>query len=548
MKKYLKYIHVLLLFITLSIFPLKIEASTITLDKNTITIGVGYSENLKYTLASGLNSSNIIWNSSNKSIVKIENGKVTGLSPGAAIITATIAGQSSTCKVTVISNYIPTTGISLNKNSLTLTIGGSETLTKTIKPNNATNQSVTWISSNRAVATVENGKIVAKKAGTAIITASSSGYNATCKVIVVDNIKLNKITLDKTTLTIKEKEQATLKVTYTPSTATNKKVTWTSSDSKIVKVDSNGKVTAVSPGNATITAKSADGGYTSVCKVTVSAISKKVTSVSLDKKELSLITGESASLKVNINPSYAENKNVTWESDNENIATVENGKVTAIGPGSAKIKVISEDGKKEDVCKVTVTSPPIKGISFSEIEKTVYINTETVLNTISDPVNSVLESPIWTSSNEVVATVTNGIVYAHSIGQTTITISNKEKTITASINIIVVNKPKEKLNITIEGYKLNFDPKVKDYSLEIGNENELTIKTNIEKDKVIINGNKNLKNGSIITITITEDEKTTYIINIKKKGNYTIIFIAIISILLLLNLVRIIIKNKKKSN
>lgn len=547
MRKNLKYIFMSLICILATIIPIKVNANGITLNKSEITLGVGIHEKLNYTLGEGLNSSNIMWKSSNTNVATVQNGEVTAISEGSAIITASINGYNSTCKVVVTSNYISVTGISLNKSSLSILVGTSETLTYTISPQNATNKNVTWQSSDNSVVTVQNGKITAKKVGTATITVSSSEYRAQCRVTVVDTVALKSISLNKTSLTIKEKSSEKLSVTFNPSTATNKKVTWRSSNTNIVTVDSSGNVTAIRPGSATITVVSNDGGYVATCKITVEEISKKVTSVSLDKKELNLVAGEKSTLKVTVNPDYAENKNVTWSSSNESIATVQNGEITAIAPGTTEIKVTSVDGNKEAICKVTVTAPPIKGVSFSESGQTVYLGSEITLNPVTDPVNSILENPIWTSSNEEIATVENGVVKGLSLGETTITVSNQDKSITASITVTVINKPKEKLNITIEGYNLNFNPDVTNYNLTIGDESELTINTNVSKEKVTTKGNQNLKNGSIITITVTDEEKVTYIINIKKKQNYTIYFIAVISVLLLLNLIRIIVKSKKKS-
>lgn len=546
MKKYLKCIFMSLICILTTIIPIEVFADVISLNKSSITIGVGYSETLKYTLTDGLNSSNIIWKSSNEKVATVQNGKVTAITEGSTIITASINGKSSTCRVTVSSDYVPVTGISLNKSSLNILVGTTETLVKSISPSNATNQEVTWHSSNTDVATVNSsGQITAKKVGTTTITiTTSNGYRTTCRVTVVNTVSLKGISLNKTSTTIKEKATDTLSVSYNPSNATNKNVTWKSSNTNVATVNSSGKVTGINPGTATITVISNDGGYVATCKVTVEALSKTVSSVSLDKKELNLVAGDEETLKATINPDYAENKNVTWESSDEEIATVENGVVKAISPGTAEIKVISEDGEKEAVCKITVTSPPIEKISFSETEKTVYVSSKTQLNLITEPTNSVLENAIWTSSDEEVATVEDGVVQAISIGKTTITVSNEDESLIASIEITVINKPKEKLNITIEGYNLNFDPDVKNYELEIKNEDKLTITTNVEK--TTINGNQNLKNGSIITITVVDDEKVTYVINIKKKQSYTIYFIAAISVLLLVNLIRIMVKSKKK--
>jgi len=546
MKKKLKYIYILIISIFISITTVYAEVTAITLKKNETTLGIGYSETLKYDLPSGLNSSNIIWRSSNEKVATVDsNGKVTAIAYGSTIIMASINGSTSTCNITVSANYIPVSGVNLNKSNLNMTIGSSENLISTISPSNASNKDVTWRSSNTSVATIDqNGKVTAKKIGTTIITVSSSGYSATCTINVIDTIKLKGITVNKTTLTLKEKNSETLKIMFNPTNATNKKITWKSSNTSIATVDNNGTVKALKPGSTTITAVSNDGGFVATTKVVVEALSKKVTSVSIDKKELNLVAGEESTLNVTINPSYAENKNVKWQSSDENIVAVKDGIITAKRKGIAEIKVITEDGEKEAICKVTVTSPPIESISFNESEKTIYIGNSENLLVINNPENSELESLIWTSSNENVVKVENGKITGLSIGESIITVSNEENTITATINIKVVNKPVEKLSITIEGYDLNFDPKVKNYQLKISNESKLKI--NVNKENYTINGNQKLKNGSIITITVNEKEKVTYVINIKKNTNYTIYFIAIISVLLLVNLIRIFIKNKKK--
>ena len=546
MKKILKYINILIICIFVNITSAYAEINGITLKKSESILGVGYTENLKYDIPSGLNSSNIIWRSSNQKVATVNsNGKVTGIATGTTIITASLNGYTSTCTIVVSSNYIPVNGISLNKSNLNLTINSSEKLTSNVSPSNASNKDVTWRSSNNSVATVDsNGKITAKKIGTTIITVSSSGYTSTCTVNVVDTIELKGITINKTTLRLKEKNSETLKITFNPSNATNKKITWKSSNSNIATVDNNGTVKAIKPGSATITAVSNDGGYVATSKVTVEALSKKVTGVSLDKKEIQLVAGEEGTLKATINPSYAENKNIKWESSNEKVATVKDGVISAKRKGTAEIKVITEDGEKEAICKVTVTSPPIKSISFKEKEKTIYVgNTENLL-TVNEPTNSEIDNPIWTSSDEKVVKVENGKITGLKVGESTITVSNKDKTIQATINIKVIKKPVEKLNITIDGYNLNFDPSIKNYKLKIGSENQLKI--NVNKEKYTVNGNQKLKDGSIITITVNEEEKVTYVINIKKKTNYTIYFIIVISLLLLLNLIRMLVKSKKK--
>lgn len=551
MKKVLKYVYTLIICITIGINIVNAQTTGVTLKKNEIILGVGYSETLKYNIGDGLNSSNIVWTSSNSKVATVDsNGKVTAVSNSNGqdvYITASINGYSSTCKITVSDDYVATRGISLNKSTLNILINSTDTLIATLNPTNATNKEIIWTSSDNSIATVDsNGKITAKKLGTTIITATSNGYSSTCTIKVVDVVALKGITISKTNLTIKEKASSKLTINYSPSNATNKKITWKSSNTNVVKVDANGNVSGINPGSATITVVSNDGGHVATCKITVEALSKKVSSVSLDKTELILIAGSEDTLTATINPSYAENKNITWETSDKSIATVKDGKVKAIKAGTAEIKVITEDGQKEAICKVIVKSPPIESISFKEETKTVFVGTSEKLITVSNPINATIENPIWTSSNPNIAEVKDGIINALSVGETTITISNEDNTITASINIIVVEEPKEPLKINIEGYNLNFNQQVKSYTLKIGNEDKLKITTNIDEKKVTINGNQKLKNGSIITITINDEEKKTYVINIEKKGNYLIYFIAIISVLLIINLIRIFMKKKKK--
>ena len=174
---------------------------------------------------------------------------------------------------------VPVTGVTLNKIVLELYMGGSETLKATITPAGATNQNVTWTSSNEAVATVDaNGKVTAKSLGMADITVTTEdgGYTATCRVGVVrrpgGDVSVTGVTLNKTATTIAVGASETLTATVAPTNATNKKVTWTSSDPAVATVDASGKVTGVAKGTATITVTTEDGGHTATCAVEVADI------------------------------------------------------------------------------------------------------------------------------------------------------------------------------------------------------------------------------------------------------------------------------------
>ena len=174
---------------------------------------------------------------------------------------------------------VSVTGVTLNKTMLVLYTGDSETLKATVAPANATFKYVTWKSSNPTVATVDaNGKVTAKSLGMADITVTTEdgGYTATCRVGVqrrpAGDVSVTGVTLNKTTLTLSKGASETLTATIAPTNATNKKVTWTSSDPAVATVDASGKVTGVANGTATITVTTEDGGHTATCAVEVADI------------------------------------------------------------------------------------------------------------------------------------------------------------------------------------------------------------------------------------------------------------------------------------
>ena len=173
-------------------------------------------------------------------------------------------------------NDIPVTGITINKSTLSLVEGNSETLSATISPENATNKTVSWTSSNTAVAAVSNGTVTAKKAGTAVITVTTSdgGYSAKCSVTVTEKepevVAVTGVALNKSAVSLEEGKTETLTATVMPDNATDKAVTWTSSNTAVATV-SNGTVTAKKAGTAIITVTTSDGGYTAKCSVTVTA-------------------------------------------------------------------------------------------------------------------------------------------------------------------------------------------------------------------------------------------------------------------------------------
>ncbi|MBQ5436324.1 MAG: Ig-like domain-containing protein, partial [Firmicutes bacterium] len=180
-------------------------------------------------------------------------------------------------------------------------------------------------------------------------------------------VELNGITLDPEEVELETEDVIALAVFFDPEDATEKDVVWSSSDEEVATVDENGKVTAVAAGTAEITAQSkADKDVKAVCAVTVKAKTIAVTGVSVDPAEVSLKVGKTKELTAVLEPENATNKNVTWSSSDEEVATVdENGKVTAVAAGTAEITVKTEDGEFTAVCTVKVTKKSSGGGSSS---------------------------------------------------------------------------------------------------------------------------------------------------------------------------------------
>ncbi|MBQ6497880.1 MAG: Ig-like domain-containing protein [Bacilli bacterium] len=351
-----------------------VEVEEITLNKTELTLAPGASEVLIATvLPDDATDKTISWESDDPEIAIVNStGRVIARNEGTTTIRVTATnGVHATCEVTVAEDEVPVESISLNKTNLTLEVGNNETLTATITPSNATNKNITWTSSDSTIASVDsNGKVTAKKAGNVTITAiTSNNKTATCTVRVSSSeIPVESITLNKATLDLLEGESDTLTVTITPSNATNKNVTWSSSDSTIASVDSEGKVTASEIGNATITVTTSNG-KTATCQVTVISSDIPVTKIKLNKEETTLMVGESEVLIATLTPSNATDKTITWTSNNTNVASITNtGKITAKSAGTTMIIAKASSGKKA-TCFVTVTSAPSDNLPFKDVSK-----------------------------------------------------------------------------------------------------------------------------------------------------------------------------------
>ena len=260
----------------------------------------------------------------------------------------------------------------------------------------------------------------------------------------VQSVPVTGVSLDKTNLSMKVGEKATLKATVTPEDATNKTVTWTSSDSSIAEVSTLGEVTAKAAGEVTITATTQDGGKTATCTVKVSAKEVKVTEVTLNHTNLDLQTGGTAQLVASVKPDNATNRAVTWTSSNTGVVTVDqSGNLKAVAKGQAVITATAQDGSgKSASCTVNVADAHIS-VGGIQIEQggslTIGACQSEQLIAIVTPENATNKGVKWQSDDSHIVTVDgSGKIVGMNIGEAIITVISQDiETIRQTIRIIV---------------------------------------------------------------------------------------------------------------
>ena len=258
--------------------------------------------------------------------------------------------------VTIIEEDVDVKCLTFDKHELSLKVGESETIKVGVLPENASDKSITWSSDNTGVAVVNNGKITAKKAGKAIITATSVSnpeINDVCEVTVIQPVLAINIVESSITM-VQQKETKQLTAIVNPDDATDKTVIWSSTNENVATVDENGIVYAKNVGNATIIATSASNPeITDICEIIVI---QPVTSVSMSDATFTFDgIGGIKQLMATVLPEDASDKSVRWESSNTAVCTVSSsGIVVAVGVGVSVVSVTTVDGGYVAVCIVTV--------------------------------------------------------------------------------------------------------------------------------------------------------------------------------------------------
>ena len=406
-----------------------LQPTAIRLDPPEATLDRGKSVNLKPVLTPENATTTFSWSTSSEGVATVDmNGHVIGQNYGEATITCKTAnGLEATCSVKV---QRPTpTKVSID-DLLTLTIGESATLTPTLKPSNAST-TYSWSSDNSQVASVNSsGEVTARKKGLARITVTTAnGLSDYCDVTVYAPSP-SSVSIKKS-ITLEVGQSETLTPTLSPSNAETS-YTWSSSDSDIASVSSNGTVKGNAPGTANVTVKTANG-KTASCQVTVNEVVAQPTNVSIDES-ISLVIGQSQTLTPTLTPSNATTT-YAWVSSNISVATVNSsGKVTAIKKGTARITVTTANGLS-DYCNVTVSAPSPTSVSINSSLTLEVGQSETITPTLS-PSNAET-SYTWTSSNSSIVSVSsNGTVKAIAPGTAKVTVkTDNGKTASCQVTV-----------------------------------------------------------------------------------------------------------------
>ena len=423
----------------------EIDPTSVRLDQHELTLHVEETVTLIATVApSDATNTAVNWSSSKPTVATVDqNGKVSALGEGQASITVTTlaGGLSDACIITVTKKPVPVTGVKLDKSSYEMMEGDTWQLAATVEPANADNTAVSWSSSNEEVVSVDNlGYLRAHSEGTATITVKTEDgcFTATCEVTVVPyTIPVVGVWVQPDELTLQKGETATLQWYVDPETATDRSVTFTSSNVKVATVSDEGVVTAVDYGEATVTITTVDGGFTDECKVIVAAV---VESVTIEPATVEMAEGQTVQLSASVSPEGAPQE-VEWASFDNNIASVNaNGLVTAVAAGTTRISARSKEyPDKQGFCEVTVTQDySLKGISLTPTELTLTVGQSQTLTVLYTPEHAANKNVSWTSSNDDVATVSvEGKVVALSEGTATITATSEEGGFTASCSVTV---------------------------------------------------------------------------------------------------------------
>ena len=394
-------------------------ATGMKLNAEKCAVEVGKTQQIEYTLEPDKDSyMALTWSVIDPNVATVDNkGVVTGVNVGTTHVIVTGLGVSATCTIEV---YQSAETLTFTQPSITLDVGETVEAAYTLTPATATNHTLNWSSQNAAIVSVDaSGKLTGVSQGVTTVFANlPNGYVSYLTVNVI--AKAKGMELDPASAELVKGDKLKIKPVFTPADATNKKVTWSSSNEAVATIDENGKVTAVAGGITMITGISEDGNFSGSSMITVT---EAVTSVKLNHSSYKLVKGRSVTLKATVASNTATNSKVKWTTSNKKIATVtQSGKVTGKNIGTCTIKVTAKDGSKRSAsCKIRVIRVA-KGLEINKTYLRVMEGTTAKLKTRFTPKNASIKHLKWETSDETIATITSkGIITGVTPGTCTVT-------------------------------------------------------------------------------------------------------------------------------
>ncbi len=431
-----------------------VRASSISLNTNQLSLPRdGVKQLVATVFPSDVVTNEVVWTSDPAGVVAIDaQGNVRGLTVGSTTITATTIaepGRTAQCNVSVLE---PTTGLTLNKESLRLYLGGSHgnnqfKLEGTISPNSVVNKRIVWRSDNKDVADVQSdGTVVARGVGKTTIFAETEAepvQKAQCDVTVI--VPVESLTIaNKLNLFVNGK--GSLNPQLLPESLANKRIIYTAKPEGYITVSEAGEVTAgAQTGVVTITAKTeAEPVAIQTCVVT---IDKPVDRVVL-KESTYLFVGATEQLTAEVYPEDLSDRGVNWESENTEIVSVDpDGTLHALKQGVCKVFARAKlDATKEASCEVTV-SIPVESVTMKN-RLSIVLGHEKKLAVTIKPKELLDKELIWHTEPEGVVQVdADGTVHTLAVGTATITVTTHARPQKSATCTVEVLQPVESLEV-----------------------------------------------------------------------------------------------------
>lgn len=435
---------------------------------------VGETYKYNYILnPSGADAGDITWETSNSGVVDIDNtGLATAISPGNATISVVSSkGPRNSVSVNVKEPKILIDSIRVSSYPENIFIGETQNLGYSFVPTNAQVGNITWESSNSDIIHVDEfGKITAISLGTADITVrdSLSGVSDTVTINVIPKkINIESINIVNKISTIDEGERYSFQVEIYPETAPTDTVIWESSNEGVVSVSGTGEIIAKAPGSARVTIRDTETGISDFVDIIVNEVVKQVQNIAIIDDKTSFIEGETYKYNYSITPEGSDVGELTWESSNTNVVEVySDGTIRAISPGSATITLTSSYGASDSV-NIEVVKKVIK-LETLQIKdkvnssKPLELGQSRILQYEYTPLNATINSGdiIWKSENDILSVESNGVdsnvrVTANRIGPGRIILTNRDRTLTDYVDIVVVKPTVHVSGVTLEGVPNN---------------------------------------------------------------------------------------------